>query len=249
MKIERDSSGKTRVAKGDKSGLGGQYAPDSRALKNQMNAMSSISSELENNYSGVVLNGPELPDVAVNIDGVDYTPLGLIEAGFDEDRVRDAFTRLVGVKKLEPSDKQFKPRVKMMILEKQVDDKLEEIDAKTFSGFGANRAKKKYYVETFGAVQDLLDEGFRTKLEVEESERTLPVEPYSYGHSDRMKADFYGLDSGGPEFIGRTVESDALNAMRHRALKKGKSLLRTVMDEKEIRAGSLVRYVANNIEV
>lgn len=28
MKIERDRNGKTRVAKGDRSGLGGQYAPD-----------------------------------------------------------------------------------------------------------------------------------------------------------------------------------------------------------------------------
>jgi hypothetical protein len=28
MNIERDKNGKTRVAKGDKSGLGGQYAPD-----------------------------------------------------------------------------------------------------------------------------------------------------------------------------------------------------------------------------
>ena len=33
MKVERDSSGKTRVAKGDKSGLGGQYAPDPELLK------------------------------------------------------------------------------------------------------------------------------------------------------------------------------------------------------------------------
>lgn len=32
-KIERDANGKTRVAKGDKSGLGGQYAPDVELLK------------------------------------------------------------------------------------------------------------------------------------------------------------------------------------------------------------------------
>ena len=32
-KIERDASGKTRVAKGDKSGLGGQFAPDPALLK------------------------------------------------------------------------------------------------------------------------------------------------------------------------------------------------------------------------
>ena len=32
-KIERDASGKTRVAKGDKSGLGGQFAPDPELLK------------------------------------------------------------------------------------------------------------------------------------------------------------------------------------------------------------------------
>lgn len=36
MKIERDAQGKTRVAKGDKSGLGGQYAPDSEALKTML---------------------------------------------------------------------------------------------------------------------------------------------------------------------------------------------------------------------
>lgn len=36
MKIERDAQGKTRVSKGDKSGLGGQYAPDSEALKNML---------------------------------------------------------------------------------------------------------------------------------------------------------------------------------------------------------------------
>lgn len=33
VNIERDSNGKTRVAKGDKSGLGGQYAPDVELLK------------------------------------------------------------------------------------------------------------------------------------------------------------------------------------------------------------------------
>lgn len=33
VNIERDINGKTRVAKGDKSGLGGQYAPDLEALK------------------------------------------------------------------------------------------------------------------------------------------------------------------------------------------------------------------------
>lgn len=32
-KIERDANGKTRVAKGDKSGLGGQFAPDPELLK------------------------------------------------------------------------------------------------------------------------------------------------------------------------------------------------------------------------
>lgn len=36
MKIERDAQGKTRVAKGDKSGLGGQYAPDSETLKKML---------------------------------------------------------------------------------------------------------------------------------------------------------------------------------------------------------------------
>ena len=33
VRIERDAQGKTRVAKGDKSGFGGQYAPDAELLK------------------------------------------------------------------------------------------------------------------------------------------------------------------------------------------------------------------------
>lgn len=42
VRIERDSSGKTRVAKGDKSGLGGQYAPDIDFFRNKQKANKKI---------------------------------------------------------------------------------------------------------------------------------------------------------------------------------------------------------------
>ena len=46
MRISRDKDGKTRVAKGDKSGLGGQYAPDVLKLRNAENRMKEFSNIL-----------------------------------------------------------------------------------------------------------------------------------------------------------------------------------------------------------
>lgn len=42
MKIERDAQGKTRVAKGDKSGLGGRFAPDINFFRNKVKANKQI---------------------------------------------------------------------------------------------------------------------------------------------------------------------------------------------------------------
>ena len=46
MKIERDASGKTRVAKGDRSGLGGQYAPDMDFFRNKLKANRQIIEDI-----------------------------------------------------------------------------------------------------------------------------------------------------------------------------------------------------------
>ena len=46
MKIERDAQGKTRVAKGDKSGLGGQYAPDMSFFRNKAKANRKIVEDI-----------------------------------------------------------------------------------------------------------------------------------------------------------------------------------------------------------
>ena len=43
MKIERDKDGKTRVAKGDKTGLGGQYAPDPQKLDAAKNKLEELN--------------------------------------------------------------------------------------------------------------------------------------------------------------------------------------------------------------
>ena len=43
VKISRDNKGKTRVAKGDQSGLGGQYAPDPAKIAVAKNLMEDIS--------------------------------------------------------------------------------------------------------------------------------------------------------------------------------------------------------------
>jgi hypothetical protein len=57
VKIERDNSGKTRVAKGDQSGLGGQYAPDPAKIASAKTNMESVSSLKPTNvYLGHVLN-------------------------------------------------------------------------------------------------------------------------------------------------------------------------------------------------
>jgi hypothetical protein len=42
MKIERDNAGKTRIAKGDKTGLGGQYAPDPNKLVQAKKSLTEI---------------------------------------------------------------------------------------------------------------------------------------------------------------------------------------------------------------
>jgi hypothetical protein len=45
MKIERDPTGRTRIAKGDKSGLGGQFAPDvdSFTARRQQQAINDLN--------------------------------------------------------------------------------------------------------------------------------------------------------------------------------------------------------------
>jgi hypothetical protein len=43
VKISRDNSGKTRVAKGDNSGLGGQYAPDPAKIASAKNRIAEIN--------------------------------------------------------------------------------------------------------------------------------------------------------------------------------------------------------------
>lgn len=50
MKIERDDKGKTRVAKGDKSKLGGQFAPDVDKLKKDSDAIKSVAAEIEKKH-------------------------------------------------------------------------------------------------------------------------------------------------------------------------------------------------------
>jgi hypothetical protein len=57
VKISRDSDGKTRVAKGDKSGLGGQYAPDPAKIADAKTQMEEISSfSVANIDLGPILN-------------------------------------------------------------------------------------------------------------------------------------------------------------------------------------------------
>ena len=50
VKVSRDKDGKTRVAKGDKTGLGGQYAPDPAKIEKAKTNMSSLNEELTPNY-------------------------------------------------------------------------------------------------------------------------------------------------------------------------------------------------------
>ena len=50
VKVSRDKDGKTRVAKGDKTGLGGQYAPDPQKLetaKNKLEELSGLAGEVK----------------------------------------------------------------------------------------------------------------------------------------------------------------------------------------------------------
>jgi hypothetical protein len=52
MRLFRDKSGKTRVAKGDRSGLGGQYAPDPikiKDIKRQAAEMRELAALAEKN--------------------------------------------------------------------------------------------------------------------------------------------------------------------------------------------------------
>lgn len=46
MKVERDAQGKTRVAKGDKSGLGGRFAPDINFFRNKVKANRKIIEDI-----------------------------------------------------------------------------------------------------------------------------------------------------------------------------------------------------------
>jgi hypothetical protein len=52
MRIERDNQGRTRVAKGDRSGLGGQYAPDVHGLNasRQRQTLNELNREDEEYY-------------------------------------------------------------------------------------------------------------------------------------------------------------------------------------------------------
>ena len=53
MKIERDASGKTRVAKGDKSGLGGRFAPDINFFRNKVKANRKIIEDIDDSEAYV----------------------------------------------------------------------------------------------------------------------------------------------------------------------------------------------------
>ena len=56
VKITRDGSGKTRVAKGDQSGLGGQYAPDPAKIATAKTHMEELKETLTPNYKRAVDN-------------------------------------------------------------------------------------------------------------------------------------------------------------------------------------------------
>ena len=56
VKISRDNDGKTRVAKGDKSGLGGQYAPDPAKIAAAKTQMGDLKEILTPNYKRAVDN-------------------------------------------------------------------------------------------------------------------------------------------------------------------------------------------------
>ena len=56
VKISRDEDGKTRVAKGDKSGLGGQYAPDPAKIELAKTQMEELKETLTPNYKRAVDN-------------------------------------------------------------------------------------------------------------------------------------------------------------------------------------------------
>ena len=83
MKIERDASGKTRVAKGDKSGLGGQYAPDMDFFKNKAKANKKIIESIDDSETYVDEftltlqdNLQALKDFVANDDGT-MSPSGI----------------------------------------------------------------------------------------------------------------------------------------------------------------------------
>lgn len=54
VKINKDSEGKTRVAKGDKTGLGGQFAPDPVKMDAAKTNIKKLEEELTPNYKGTV---------------------------------------------------------------------------------------------------------------------------------------------------------------------------------------------------
>lgn len=50
MKTSRDNNGKLRIAKSDKTGLGGQYAPDTQKLDAASNKMQQLNETVGHNY-------------------------------------------------------------------------------------------------------------------------------------------------------------------------------------------------------
>jgi hypothetical protein len=57
MKIERDGQGKTRVAKGDRTGLGGQYTPDPVKLDAAKNKIEALKAEIAPLKTVTLLDG------------------------------------------------------------------------------------------------------------------------------------------------------------------------------------------------
>jgi len=76
VKISRDSHGKTRVAKGDDTGLGGQYAPDPSKINKNLNAFKDLEETLNSTpdwkkyYPTPVFR--EFDSLDIKIDDEDY---------------------------------------------------------------------------------------------------------------------------------------------------------------------------------
>lgn len=165
---------------------------------------------------------------SVSFEGKIFNKEKLVKAGFDKNKVEQAFSRPMGDSDIPPSDDAKILRIEALVHEKNFNDTYDAIVNKKFPLFTSKKDKQEYYTQSMKKLEenaDILGEAYNQVMYVEQTREWS----FDTSHRSRMSLDHYGIQDG-PDDSLLIPEKTAYRS----ALDKTMQLKRQLKDKKLI---------------